>query len=300
MAVPIKVEDRVIGVISLEHPEYHAFEKEHEHALEALAGYAAIAIENTKLIAELARNEKENADLVEEWIRAKGFSAGQFFYFEIAHDVKNLLAHLKVALENLSKSSAMRKLTQRQERGIKGLIDRVEQNADTIQNYLEIAGNLEEELEYYDLNTLVGQSLRLSQNRISEYEIDVDTSELAEKLPPVRVNRMQIIMVLFNLIDNAIDAMAKMDRARMLRIQTRLSKDKKWIETVIKDNGTGISRENMRKLFRPYFSTKKKKGRGLGLFGSRRITEAHGGSLQNPDSRFGKGTTFHILLPVHG
>lgn len=65
--------------------------------------------------------------------------------------------------------------------------------------------------------------------------------------------------------------------------------------TEFKDNGSGISEENLRNLFEPLFTTKTK-GIGLGLAVSKRIIEAHEGSIE-VESEVGKGTTFRIRLP---
>jgi signal transduction histidine kinase len=124
----------------------------------------------------------------------------------------------------------------------------------------------------------------------------VDTSELNDNLF-VKVNRTQMIMAFQNLIDNAIDALNEVNRPKHLNIFARTSDSSPWIEVGFEDNGCGISHENLDKIFEPFFSTKSKKGRGIGLLGAKRIVEVHFGKFPRPWSQLGKGTRFTVFLP---
>lgn len=109
----------------------------------------------------------------------------------------------------------------------------------------------------------------------------------------------QIEQVFINMITNAVQAMTSSHSAEArdggkLEISTR--KEDGFIVTEFKDNGCGIPEENLSKLFEPLFTTKTK-GIGLGLAVSKRIIEAHGGSIE-VESEVGKGTTFAIKLPI--
>jgi signal transduction histidine kinase len=82
-----------------------------------------------------------------------------------------------------------------------------------------------------------------------------------------------------------------------LTLRTSLAKGQLKLE--VQDTGYGISQENMRKLFTPFFSTKKEvKGVGLGLAISYGIVQRHRGKIE-VESTEGKGTTFTVYLPVH-
>ena len=69
------------------------------------------------------------------------------------------------------------------------------------------------------------------------------------------------------------------------------------INIVVKDNGAGISPENMKKIFDPLFTTKVK-GIGLGLAVSQKLVDANGGSIQ-VESEAGAGSAFTVSLPIH-
>jgi len=99
--------------------------------------------------------------------------------------------------------------------------------------------------------------------------------------------------VFLNLFVNARDAMAE---GGELRIRTELVDSK--IEITVQDSGTGISRENIKKIYDPFFTTKAVgKGTGLGLSVSYGIVQEHGGNI-SVESKLGQGTAFKLELPL--
>jgi len=112
-------------------------------------------------------------------------------------------------------------------------------------------------------------------------------------LPKLRVDPDKIQKVLTNLLANAIEATGENSR---IRVATAACNG--WASISVADNGCGMSAEFIRQsLFRP-FQTTKKKGVGIGMFLSKMMVEAHAGKIE-VDSQPGKGTTFHVLLPIH-
>ena len=110
----------------------------------------------------------------------------------------------------------------------------------------------------------------------------------------------------YNLIDNAYDAIQ--DKVLLMsqdnplfqgEIEVTLAQEDHIVKAQVRDNGIGLTKENQRKLFTPYFTTKatSNKGSGLGLCVIRDFIEMHKGTIVC-DSEYGKGTTFTIKLPV--
>jgi signal transduction histidine kinase len=93
-----------------------------------------------------------------------------------------------------------------------------------------------------------------------------------------------------NIIHNSIDAMDKDPK-----IVIEFKKSKKWIVTELVDNGKGISEDDLKNLFTPFFTTKSR-GTGLGLAIVKKIVDDHNGKLEI-DSEEGKGTTCRVFLP---
>lgn len=117
--------------------------------------------------------------------------------------------------------------------------------------------------------------------------------DLAQDLPPVVVDRVQIQQVVLNLVRNAVEALQAVDRRELVIRSMAMGKE---IEIAIRDTGPGLAPEVLAKLFQPFVTTKPK-GMGIGLSICRSIVEAHGGRLwaaPNP----GGGTVFTFTLPA--
>jgi len=120
--------------------------------------------------------------------------------------------------------------------------------------------------------------------------------ELAEELPGVLADRVQLQQVLLNLMVNAIDAMKSVsDRPRILRVRTNRH-DGNTVLVSVQDSGIGIEREAMDQLFETFYTTKPD-GMGMGLSISHSIIESHGGRLW-ANCNDGPGATFYFTLPT--
>ena len=115
--------------------------------------------------------------------------------------------------------------------------------------------------------------------------------DVPEGLPKVLADRDQVVQVLLNLVQNALDAMP---RGGVLRVSAR--NEGGLVALAVSDTGVGIAPEDLARVFEPYF-TRKKGGTGLGLSIARRIAEEHGGRLE-ARSMPGEGATFTLWLPV--
>jgi len=116
------------------------------------------------------------------------------------------------------------------------------------------------------------------------------TEHISDNIPAIFVDRDQIKQVMVNLVVNAVQAMPD---GGDLEISAVLNESRVFIS--VKDNGIGIKKSNMKRLFEPLFSTKSK-GIGLGLALSQKITGANGGVI-SVESEEGVGTTFTVTLP---
>ncbi|MDP8266421.1 MAG: ATP-binding protein [Candidatus Aceula meridiana] len=150
------------------------------------------------------------------------------------------------------------------------------------------------EFKPLDMNAIVNETVVLITTDVTVRNKVVKV-ELAKKLPLIRGDRIQLQQVLLNLISNSLDAMESRDESRQLMIRTS-RKNSNTIMVELEDSGCGIPVENMKKLFKHFF-TSKLDGLGMGLSISRSIVEAHGGRLEaknNPD----RGATFYFTIPV--
>jgi PAS domain S-box-containing protein len=127
--------------------------------------------------------------------------------------------------------------------------------------------------------------------------------DIPDNLWPVEADEGQLNQVFSNLIINANQAIpegriikVKAENTNAVEKGSLLLKETRYLKISIEDHGTGISQENLQKIFDPYFTTKQK-GSGLGLAIAYSIIKKHGGHI-TVESEIGVGTTFHIYLPA--
>jgi putative pyrimidine permease RutG len=146
-----------------------------------------------------------------------------------------------------------------------------------------------------DLNDLVRDVLALLRDELDAQGVAVRL-DLAEDLPRVWADRVQLQQVVLNLVTNAIEAMASVpDRAHVLQATTTVEAPAHVVMSIA-DSGIGIDPKNTEKLFAPFFTTKAR-GMGMGLSICRSIVETHGGRLwMSPGAPH--GSVFHVRLPT--
>lgn len=168
-----------------------------------------------------------------------------------------------------------------------------------IQNLLTFSRQDHLPMAETDLNEEIERVLRLIYYQIDRSQIAI-RKRLAPGLPRTRANGRQIQQVLTNLLINARDALAGVDREKVIEVSSRVEDNDhgQWIVVSVRDNGVGIPPKNLQRVFTPFYTSKEEsKGTGLGLSVSLGIAEAHGGSL-DVDSTYGQGSCFQLRLPV--
>ena len=149
-------------------------------------------------------------------------------------------------------------------------------------------------LEPLDLNEATREVIALSLSELQRNRVIVQ-SELADDLPSITGDRVQLQQVLLNLLRNASDAMVGVDdRPRQLLIRTE-SEGRDHVRVTVRDAGVGIERQGMDKLFDAFYTTKSG-GMGIGLSVSRSIVERHRGRLW-AEPNDGPGATFAFSIP---
>jgi PAS domain S-box-containing protein len=143
-----------------------------------------------------------------------------------------------------------------------------------------------------DVNELIREMVTVLRNGANRHSVTLRT-DLAEGLPKVTADRVQLQQVLMNLTLNGIEAMG--DRAGELGIKSQLAPDSQLLISV-SDTGVGLPIGQANQIFNAFFTTKSQ-GTGLGLAITRSIVEAHGGHVW-AKANSGPGTTFYFTLPV--
>jgi two-component system NtrC family sensor kinase len=145
-----------------------------------------------------------------------------------------------------------------------------------------------------DLNRIVHTTLSLVAHKLKLNNIEVE-QDLASDLPAVSCDTSQIQQVVLNLVLNGAESMQGREHGR-LHVRIRAESDR--VVLSVRDEGEGISPQNLTKIFDPFFTTKGEgKGVGLGLAVLYGIVQSHGGDVEVL-SEVGAGTTFHVYLPL--
>jgi PAS domain S-box-containing protein len=147
--------------------------------------------------------------------------------------------------------------------------------------------------EFVDVNELIREMIVILRNEAARYSISI-RPDLAEDLPRVMADRVQLQQVFMNLMLNGIDAMKDVSTARELTIRSQRVKDGQLMISV-SDTGIGLPLQHPEQIFSAFFTTKAH-GTGMGLPISRSIIESHGGHLW-ATSNSERGASFHFSLP---
>ena len=226
-----------------------------------------------------------NIQLSEELLQAREMEAFQTISAFFVHDLKNTASTLSLMLQNLPAHFDDPEFRKDALRGLGKSIDRIN----------ELIGRLSLLRQEIQLAPRESNLNEIVENAINGFdgvrEVAIERA-FAGDLPQVRVDPDKIQKVVTNLLTNAIEASGENSQ---IRVATAARNG--WASISVADNGCGMSAEFIQhSLFRP-FQTTKKKGVGIGMFLSKMMIEAHAGKIE-VDSQPGKGTTFHVLLPI--
>lgn len=178
--------------------------------------------------------------------------------------------------------------------GVRLIARQAERAAAIVKRVRSFVGKRASEIAPMDVNHAACTALDLFRDTGARRDMTIDVT-LAGALPTVRGDRLQIELVLLNLLQNAADATAGQP-VRALRVSSRQTPDGA-VEVAVCDSGSGLPAAVRDRLFEPFFTTKPQ-GMGLGLSLSRSIIEAHGGRLWAEDGPESRGACFRFTLPI--
>ena len=201
----------------------------------------------------------------------------------IAHEVRNPLTNINLATEQLRNEIAAN-----EDADI--LFEMISRNSNRINQLISnlLDSTRISELQYIksSINDVLDSSLEFASDRVELKQIKV-VKDYDQDIYPILVDQEKIKIAFLNIIVNAIEAM---DDGGTLHLSTETRNNR--CVTKITDTGTGMSKEDVARLFEPYFTTKEK-GTGLGLTNTQNIILSHNGKI-SVESESGKGTSFTI------
>jgi two-component system sensor histidine kinase PilS (NtrC family) len=214
----------------------------------------------------------------------------------MAHEIRNPLAAMAGAMQMLRKDLAHDESTAR----LLDIATREATRLDAIvSEFLLYARPPELNLKECDLNAVLTDTLDLIRHEAQNRKgITIETYPGPGPML-AQVDQDQLKQVFWNLATNAFDAMLSGGRLDIVTSRRRVGsggRSGEVIEIAFKDTGEGIKKEDIDKIFLPFFTTKHT-GSGLGLASVHRIVDLHGGWIR-VESQVGKGSRFVVCLPV--
>jgi signal transduction histidine kinase len=292
LTVPIRLEDRIIGVVALECSRSDSIEEAVEFVAR-LADHAAIAMENARLF---------------ERVRRANDAKTEFVSF-VSHELKQPMTSMKGYTDILMKGMAG-ELNETQH----GLLETIRSNVDRmnslVSELLDISriesGRIRLELGDVSIQKMIEDVLRTIRGQIEGKQQTLEV-EIASDLPLVRGDRSRLMQVLTNLVSNAHKYTPE---GGDITVSARMWSDGQsgkgedgFVLCSVADTGIGMSAEDQERLFKTkYFradnpAVRSVPGTGLGLVITKSLVELHGGEIW-VESELGKGSTFSFTIPV--
>ena len=264
--------------------EFELMSKNGEHIPVEITA-TVVCFENRNEMLILLRDIRERKQAEEQRLNLERLAAIGEIASMVGHDLRNPLSGIAGATYYLKKKL----------------------NTETPSKTREMLDIIEKNIEYSDriVNDLLDYSkqIRLSRREVAPKSIiqesvllarvpkNIEVSDLTQNEPKINIDSDMMKRVFITIIKNAADAMPNGGK---LTMKSKESGDN--VEIAFSDNGVGIPKEIVEKLFTPLFTTKAK-GMGLGLAICKRIVEAHGGHIR-VESTVNEGTTFTVIVPI--
>lgn len=339
LATRLTVKDEILGILCLYTKEEHEFSEEEIQCFSSLAVQASLVIYNSRLYEQLKkardnlelrveartselakanevlRSEIEERKQIEERLRESEsrltafaneleehliandrlISVGELAA-SIAHEFNNPLQIILGFTQNLIQEAS---LAESEQQDLRIIEDEARRCRGIIRNLLDFARPTSHEPVAIAIEAIVRECINLVRAYFDKSKVKFDFHAPAD-LPQIHGDPQHLKQVFINLFFNAVDAMP-MGGILTVRAATDATarEGRGQLTVAISDTGLGIGPEAIPNIFRPFFTTKKKRGTGLGLSVCDRIVKAHGGNI-SVESRLGSGTTFYLRFPLMG
>jgi len=271
LLVPLLSSNRIVGLITVgKDRSGRKYGREGREFLRVLAGHAA--------------GEFHKSDLLATLVSAKEDEAFRAFSTFVLHDLKNFASTLSYIAQNASKYQNNPEFQKDAFQSVYETAEKMKRMCNSLRTF---SGTLAADKKYTDLNQII-RAVADTLNVGLQERLKLELAELTQ----VFVDEEEVKRVLQNLLVNAREAITS---DGVIFVRTLNHEDK--IDVIVEDNGKGMNREFLEKeLFMPFHTTKSS-GLGIGLFHSKKIMEAHRGSI-SVESEEGNGTKIHLTFPV--
>ncbi|WAC06844.1 MAG: cache domain-containing protein [Thermodesulfobacteriota bacterium] len=298
--VPIAVGDEVLGVLTCSSKEKKGFfTEDYSEFMKTVGQQLAIAIRNVRQFEriknfsqELEKEVKKRTEELQEksarLAESEKLAALGEMADRVAHETRNPIVTIGGFARRLRRALPP-------DNPLSNYVDIIIKETERLELMIfwitELKKYISVDLEPSNINMIIERALERVKDRIEGTNITVDR-DLMPDPPLVRVDRSNIEIVFSNLFENGIEAMGK---DGVLYINTK-QKNGNLLEVIISDTGKGISEDDIKSIYNPFFSSKGS-GAGMGLTIAHKIIKDHQGSIK-VKSKLGEGTTFAVELPL--
>jgi len=295
--VPLITRSKVIGVIATDAIDGKGIPKETRETLEVFVPQIAIAIENAKLYKTL---QEQMLDLRRSHAllsRAEKFSFLGNLAARLAHEIKNPMTAIGTFIQMLPQ-----KFDDEEFRNEFYEVAMEETNRvnNLITELLDLVKTKEPRFELDDLHDLIDKMILLISPQSNTKKIKV-VHQFDPNIGQVWMDSEKMKQVMLNILSNAVEFTPEGGKIDIVTANYAEKRKSKNIRIDIKDNGVGIPKYMIDKIFDPYFTTKHKSsihnGTGLGLSISHQNMQDHGGTIE-VKSKHKEGTTFTLIFPA--
>ncbi|HVV84852.1 MAG TPA: ATP-binding protein [Kofleriaceae bacterium] len=228
----------------------------------------------------------------ERLVIAERIAAWQEIARRLAHEIKNPLTPIQMAMDNLRKTWRKQhpSFPEILEESTKTVLEEADRLRRIVTEFSDFARMPKPDLAPLDLGEVVSSALAL-------YQGETPVEHKATAVPAIEADRGQMNQVLLNLVENARDAIAGKEGGK-ITVTTRPGEAGDRVELIVEDNGPGVPMELRDRVFTPYFTTKQGRGgTGLGLAIVHRIISDHGGRVVVGSVPTG-GARLTVELPI--
>ena len=287
--VPLLKDDEIVGIITLGRKQVQPFTDKQISLFMDFAAQATIALEST-------RRERRYREMQMELARVNRVATIGQLTASITHEVNQPLAsarnNLTAALNFLNRTPP--DLAEVKE-ALACAVKDIDRTGTVVGGIRALMQKAPTRTDSVDLNEAVREVVELTHGEALKHGVSVRT-QLADGLPLIQGDRVQLQQVVLNLILNAVQAMgAVVDRTREVLITTSQT-EPNAVCLGVRDTGPGLSAETLPRLFEPFYTTKPD-GMGMGLSICRSIIEAHGGRLWATRCE-PRGALFQFTIPA--
>lgn len=241
--------------------------------------------------AEIERTLQRLKSTQDQLVQTEKLSAIGKFVAGVAHELNNPLTGV-IGFSEMLQDTGM---NDHQQNYLNRIIDSAERCHKIVQSLLSFSRGRRPERKSVNINQLIEATIEIFKYELPVSNIKV-TSDFATNLPALLIDPHQVQLVFLNILNNARQAIESKQTSGEIHITTDLVEGQ--VRISFRDNGPGISPENLSQIFDPFFTTKSVgEGTGLGLSLSYGIIHEHDGTITAKNNN-GKGVTFIIELPV--